>query len=50
MFLTSANFGYGEHSFAIPALARAGSYSVALDATDLAGNYGQTAATIKVTR
>ncbi len=50
VFLTSASFGYGVHSFAIPALARAGSYSVALDATDLAGNYGQMAGTIKVSR
>ena len=50
VFLTSASFGYGVHSFAIPALARAGSYSVALDATDLAGNYGQMAGTLKVSR
>ena len=50
VFLTSASFGYGDHSFAIPALPRAGSYSVALDATDLAGNYGQTTGAIKVTR
>jgi D-glucuronyl C5-epimerase C-terminus len=50
VFLTSASFGYGVHSFAISSLARAGSYSVGLDATDLAGNYGQTAGTIKVSR
>ena len=31
-------------------VSRPGSYSVQLDATDLAGNYGQMAGTIKVTR
>ena len=50
VFLTSGNFGYGNHSLAIPALPRAGTYSVALDATDLAGNYGQTTGAIRVTR
>jgi hypothetical protein len=49
-FLTSASFSYGVHSFEIPPLARAGTYSVQLDATDLAGNYGQTAGTMKVSR
>jgi D-glucuronyl C5-epimerase C-terminus len=39
LFLTSGDFTYGVHAFAIPALARAGSYTVKLDATDLAGNY-----------
>jgi D-glucuronyl C5-epimerase C-terminus len=47
MFLTSASFPYGQHSFAIPAL-RQGTYTVQLDATDLAGNYNQASATLKV--
>jgi hypothetical protein len=41
IFLTSTDFRYGAHSFAIPALTRAGSYTIELDATDLAGNYNQ---------
>jgi hypothetical protein len=48
MFLTSASFPYGEHSFAIPALRHGGTYTVELDATDLAGNYNQASATLKV--
>jgi hypothetical protein len=40
VFATSAQFPYRVHAFAIPALRR-GSYTVRLDATDLAGNYGQ---------
>ena len=47
MFLTSASFPYGQHSCAIPAL-RQGTYTVQLDATDLAGNYNQASATLKV--
>jgi hypothetical protein len=49
LFLTSAEFPYSRHAFAIPAL-RAGTYSVQLDATDLAGNYSQIAGTVRVTR
>jgi hypothetical protein len=41
VFLTSATFPYGTHGFAIPRLTSPGSYTVKLDATDLAGNYGQ---------
>jgi hypothetical protein len=41
VFLTSASFAYGRHGFAIPALKRRGTYTVKLDATDLAGNYSQ---------
>jgi D-glucuronyl C5-epimerase C-terminus len=41
IFLTSADFPYGVHSFAIPALTHPGSYTIQLDATDLAGNYSQ---------
>jgi hypothetical protein len=37
---TSAYFGYGVHSFAIPALAR-GSYTVRIAATDLASNFAR---------
>jgi hypothetical protein len=41
IFLTSADFPYGTHTFDIPALRQAGSYTIKLDATDLAGNYNQ---------
>ena len=47
VFLTSASFPYGSHSFAIPPL-RKGTYSVKLAATDLAGNYGETTGTVRV--
>lgn len=47
VFLTSASFPYGRNAFAVPPLAK-GSYTVHLDATDLAGNYGQTNETIRV--
>jgi hypothetical protein len=50
VFLTSGNFTYGRHSFALPALKHAGSWDVRLDATDLAGNYNQTASSVQVTR
>jgi hypothetical protein len=39
VFATSANFPYGVHSFAVPAIKPAGAYSVRLSATDLAGNF-----------
>ena len=50
LFLTSANFAYGRHAFAIPALPAAGNYTVRLDATDLAGNYNQIQANARVSR
>jgi hypothetical protein len=50
LFLTSARFPYGRHAFAIPALTRPGTYTVQLDATDLAGNYDQTSAQLRVSR
>jgi len=40
VFLTSAPFSYGVHTFSIPAL-RGGSYQVRLAATDLAGNFAR---------
>jgi hypothetical protein len=50
VFLTSAPFPYGEHSFSIPPLKPAGIYTVRLAATDLAGNFNRTIANIKVAR
>jgi hypothetical protein len=47
---TSASFGYGVHGFTVPALHTPGSYSVTLDATDLAGNYAQVTGTLTVRR
>jgi hypothetical protein len=47
LFLTSGDFGHGVHVFAIPAL-KHGSYTVRLDATDLAGNYAQSDFTLQV--
>jgi hypothetical protein len=49
VFQTSADFTYGDHVFALPALAHAGRYDVTLDATDLAGNYGHTTQQLRVT-
>jgi hypothetical protein len=49
VFETSADFAYGTQSFAIPAL-RAGSYTVRLAATDLAGNFSRIAGTLQVSR
>jgi hypothetical protein len=49
-FATSASFGYGARSVAVPKLA-AGSYTVTLTATDLAGNYAHPLpATLTVSR
>jgi hypothetical protein len=48
LFLTSGNFPYGEHSFSVPAPNAAGTYTVRLDATDLAGNYDQDSFKVKV--
>ena len=41
VFLTSAEFGYGVDAFAIPPLTAAGTYTVHLAATDLAGNFSR---------
>ena len=49
-FLTSADFGYGVHAFTVPALRHTGSYTIGLDATDLAGNYNQITNTVQVSR
>jgi hypothetical protein len=45
-FLTSADFGYGANSFDVPGFTHAGSYTITLDATDLAGNYNQISSTL----
>jgi hypothetical protein len=50
IFLTSATFPYGHHAFEIPALPTAGAYTIELDATDLAGNYGQLSGAVSVSR
>jgi hypothetical protein len=50
VFETSANFSYGSHAFALPALSRSGAYTVTLDATDLAGNYSSTSRRLRVTK
>ena len=49
LFLTSAEFSHGAHSFSVPALRR-GQVTVQLDATDLAGNYSQTSTKAQVGR
>jgi D-glucuronyl C5-epimerase C-terminus len=49
LFQTSADFTYGNHSFALPVLTHAGHYAVTLDATDLAGNYGSATRQLQVT-
>ena len=49
LFLTSADFPYGRHTFEIPALPASGAYTVELDATDLADNYNQIDGTLRVT-
>jgi D-glucuronyl C5-epimerase-like protein len=48
VFLTSASFGYGLNSFAVPALAP-GTYGVRLAATDLAGNFNRITGTLQLT-
>ncbi len=47
VFTTTSQVPYGTDSFTVPALG-AGSYTVTLSATDLAGNVGTTAATLTV--
>ncbi len=46
-FSTSASFGYGSNSFAIPKLP-AGTYAVHMSATDLAGNFTRVTGTLQV--
>jgi hypothetical protein len=48
VFATSADFGYGTHAFAIPALSHGGGYGVHLAATDLASNFGRIVDTLQV--
>ncbi len=48
LFSTSASFGYGTRSFAVPALKHRGTYTVRLAATDLAGNFSQFSGTLQV--
>jgi D-glucuronyl C5-epimerase C-terminus len=47
-FVTSADFSYGRHTFAVPGLTQSGTYTVVLDATDLAGNYSRTSSRLQV--
>jgi hypothetical protein len=47
-FLTSASFPYGTDHFTVPPLKRAGTYSVTLTATDLAGNFTRITGTLTV--
>jgi D-glucuronyl C5-epimerase C-terminus len=48
LFETSADFGYGTRSFAVPALKHKGVYTIRLAATDLAGNFNRITGTIQV--
>jgi hypothetical protein len=48
VFLTSAYFGYGTNSFAIPPLRHAGTYTVRLAATDPAGNFSRISGSVEV--
>ncbi|MHB1567925.1 MAG: D-glucuronyl C5-epimerase family protein [Solirubrobacteraceae bacterium] len=48
VFATSASFAYGPDSFSIPGLRAAGTYSVRLAATDLAGNFARTTGALVV--
>jgi D-glucuronyl C5-epimerase-like protein len=50
VFLTSAEFGYGVHSFAIPALGHVGGYTIRLAATDLASNFNRIIGTVQSSR
>jgi hypothetical protein len=50
VFQTSASFPYGVDRFTVPAIARPGTYSVALAATDLAGNFARITGTLQVAR
>jgi hypothetical protein len=48
VFQTSADFGYGANSFAVPAPGHTGSYTIRLTATDLAGNFNRIVGTLQV--
>ena len=48
LFATSAGFGYGTRSFAVPAFKHKGTYTIRLAATDLAGNFNRIVGTIQV--
>ncbi len=48
VFLTSADFPYGNDAFSIPALRQPGSYTIRLAATDLASNFNRIVGTIQV--
>ncbi len=48
LFSTSASFGYGTRSFALPKLKHKGTYTIRLAATDLAGNFSQFSGTLQV--
>ena len=50
VFSTSATFPYGVHSFAVPAIKRAGQYTIHLAATDLAGNFNRIVGSVQITR
>jgi hypothetical protein len=47
MLSTSAGFPYGVDSLRVPALSRAGVYTVRLAATDLAGNFARIVDTVR---
>ena len=48
VFATSASFAYGLGGFSIPGIRAAGTYSVRLAATDLAGNFSRSTGTLVV--
>jgi hypothetical protein len=50
VFATSASFGYGTRSFAVPRIKKPGTYGVVLTATDLAGNFARITGGLRVTR
>jgi hypothetical protein len=50
LFSTSASFPYGVDQFTIPAVKSAGSYSIRLAATDLAGNFTRITGTLQAAR
>jgi hypothetical protein len=49
VFETSATLPYGVDHFTVPALKRAGTYTVRMSATDLAGNFARISGTLQVT-
>ena len=48
VFATSASFPYGLDRFSVPAIRQAGTYTVALAATDLAGNFARVTGSLQV--